>query len=153
DFTTLGRELEVVEAYLDIERARYEQRLRVRIEVPTELRTIRVPPLLLQPVVENAVKHGIAPRQRGGHLAVRARLENGSGNAPRLCLTVQDTGVGTTDVALERGKTTGVGLRNIERRLACQYGSSASLSIHTAAGVGTTVEIRLPTEPVETQED
>src|SRR5207244_489792 len=57
EFTTLGRELDLIEAYLDIEHARFEQRLRVRIDVPQALRTIRVPPLLLQPIVENAVKH------------------------------------------------------------------------------------------------
>ena len=84
---------------------------------------------------------------------VGARLENGAANQPCLCLTVQDTGVGTTDLALEHGKTTGVGLRNIERRLACQYGSSASLSIQTALGVGTTVEIRLPTDVMTAHED
>ena len=69
EFTTLGRELDVIESYLEIERARFEERLRVRIDVPTALRRIRVPPLLLQPVVENAVKHGIAPRaaRRRGH--------------------------------------------------------------------------------------
>ncbi len=61
EFTTLGRELELIESYLDIERARFEQRLRVRIDVPPTLRDLRVPPLLLQPIVENAVKHGIAP--------------------------------------------------------------------------------------------
>src|SRR5207237_6269311 len=60
EFTTLGRELEVVEAYLDIERARFEQRLRVRIDVPPGLAGLRVPPLLLQPIVATAVTHGIS---------------------------------------------------------------------------------------------
>ena len=72
EFTTLGRELEIVEAYLDIEHARFEQRLRVRIDVPPGLRDIRVPPLLLQPLVENAVKHGIAPQRDGGEVSVSA---------------------------------------------------------------------------------
>jgi two-component system, LytTR family, sensor kinase len=149
EYTTLGRELEMVESYLDIERARYEQRLLVRIDVPPHLRDIRVPPLLLQPVVENAVRHGIAPRQRGGDVTVSASLVNGR----QLCLTVRDTGVGTTPAALEQGKTRGVGLRNIERRLACQYGSDASLSIRTAPDAGTTVEIRLPTSVAPAPED
>jgi two-component system LytT family sensor kinase len=149
EYTTLGRELEMVESYLDIERARYEQRLLVRIDVPPHLRDIRVPSLLLQPVVENAVRHGIAPRQRGGDVTVSASLVNGR----QLCLTVRDTGVGTTPAALEQGKTRGVGLRNIERRLACQYGSDASLSIRTAPDAGTTVEIRLPTSVAPAPED
>src|SRR3977135_2277542 len=76
EFTTLGRELELVEAYLDIEHARFEQRLRVRIEVPQALRNIRVPPLLLQPIVENAVKHGIAPMRQGGDVTVTARIDS-----------------------------------------------------------------------------
>ena len=59
--TTLGRELKLIESYLDIERARFDERLRVRIDVPLALRDARVPPLILQPIVENAVKHGIAP--------------------------------------------------------------------------------------------
>jgi len=71
---TLGRELEIVESYLDIERARFEQRLRVRVDVPAGLRDLRVLPLVLQPVVENAVKHGIAAQQRGGEVTVTARL-------------------------------------------------------------------------------
>src|SRR5439155_16210281 len=106
-----------------------------------------------QPVVENAVKHGIAPRQRGGHVTVGARLENGPGESRRLCLTVQDTGAGTSEVALAQGRQTGVGLRNIERRLAHQYGSAASLSIQTVPGAGTTVEIRVPTDAPAARED
>ena len=76
EFTTLGREFELIESYLDIERARFEQRLRVRIDVPQALRGLRVPPLVLQPVVENAVKHGIAPLRHGGEVVVSARLES-----------------------------------------------------------------------------
>ena len=77
EFTTLGRELEVVESYLDIERARFDERLRVTLDVPADLRSIRVPPLVLQPIVENAVKHGIAPQRFGGEVTVRARLDRG----------------------------------------------------------------------------
>ena len=146
EYTTLGRELEVVESYLEIERARFEERLRVHIDVPAALRAIRVPPLLLQPIVENAVKHGIAPRQLGGQVVVCARLTDTGPDAHRLSLVVQDTGTGTTDAALQRGRQAGVGLRNVERRLACQYGAAASLSIRTAPDEGTTVKIQLPVE-------
>jgi len=144
EFTTLGRELDVVESYLDIERARFEQRLRVTIDVPPRVRSIRLPSLLLQPLVENAVKHGIAHKQSGGEVVVRARIERIGEERRQLSLTVQDTGAGTTPLALERGRTAGVGLRNVERRLECQYGASASLSIRTVSGEGTVVEIRLP---------
>ncbi len=144
EFTTLGRELDLIEAYLDIEHARFEQRLRVRIDVPQALRTIRLPPLLLQPIVENAVKHGIAPLRHGGDVTVTARIH---GSAPRtLILTVNDTGAGATPRELERGREDGVGLSNIERRLARQYGTAATLAITTEAGSGTTVEIRMPAD-------
>ena len=144
EFTTLGRELEVIEAYLDIELARFEHRLAVTIEVPFALRGIRVPPLVLQPLVENAVKHGIAPQRHGGAVTVRASLEAGQAETGRLVLTVYDTGAGASAAALERGRTSGVGLQNVERRLVGQYGKAASLSIRSVPGQGTTVEVRLP---------
>jgi signal transduction histidine kinase len=144
ELTTLGRELDLVEAYLDIERARFDERLRVRIEVSPALRTIRVPPLVLQPLVENAVKHGIAPERRGGEVVVTARIEHPHNAAPLLAVVVQDTGAGASAAALRHGRETGVGLKNVERRLVCQYGEEASLVLRSAPGRGTTVEIRLP---------
>jgi LytS/YehU family sensor histidine kinase len=146
EFTTLGRELDVIESYLDIERARFEQRLHVTVDVPVDLRGLRVPPLLLQPIVENAVKHGIATLRLGGDVRVSARVEQSGREPAQLSLVVQDTGAGATADALEQGREAGVGLRNVERRLACQYGTAASLSIRTTPGAGTTVEIRLPVE-------
>jgi signal transduction histidine kinase len=143
--TRLGREIELVESYLDIERARFEQRLRVTLDVPLALRGLRVPPLLLQPVVENAVKHGISPLRHGGDVTVTARLDV-SGGTRTLVLRVEDTGAGVGEHALARGREAGVGLANIERRLVCEYGGAASLSIRSEPGIGTTVEIRLPAE-------
>jgi signal transduction histidine kinase len=144
--TTLGHEIEIIESYLDIERARFEQRLRVRIDVPAGIRNVRVPPLLLQPVVENAVKHGVSPLLEGGDVLISARVQRNSGHAPELALTVHDSGTGTTIAELERRRNLGIGLRNVEGRLACQYGSAASLTVHTSPGEGTTVTIRLPAE-------
>jgi signal transduction histidine kinase len=145
EFTTLGRELDLIESYLDIERARFEHRLRVRIDVPAAVKTLRVPPLLLQPVVENAIKHGIAPLRLGGQVTVSARLD-GSGGSHALVLTVHDSGAGVSAATLRTSRETGMGLTNIERRLACQYGGAATLSIHSGPALGTTVEIRLPVE-------
>jgi hypothetical protein len=141
EFTTLGKEMEVIESYLEIEHARFEQRLRAHINVPEHLRHLSVPPLVLQPLVENAVKHGIAPQRRGGEVTVCARLD-GDANDQVLVISVHDTGIGAAAEAF--GRERGVGLRNVERRLECQYGAAASLSIHSAVGEGTTVEIRLP---------
>ena len=145
EFTTLGREMETIAAYLDIERARFELRLRATLDVPETLAHLRVPPLVLQPIVENAVKHGISPRREGGDVMVTARIDRSAGGS-QLVLRVSDTGAGATADDLQRGREHGVGLRNVERRLACQYGDEASLSITTGPAEGMTVEIRLPVE-------
>ena len=126
EFTTLGRELELVEAYLDIERARFEERLRVRIDVPPALRRIRVPPLVLQPLVENAVKHGIAPERRGGEVIVTARLRRPApGSDPQLTLVVDDTGAGASAAALRRGR---------ERRRPEQRRAAAGVPVRRSRG-------------------
>jgi LytS/YehU family sensor histidine kinase len=146
EWTTLGRELEVVEAYLDIERARFEERLNVTIDVPSAVRMIRIPPLVLQPLVETAVKHGIANKQAGGDVMIRARVERCPDGTHQLLVVISDSGAGSTADAVKQGRESGVGLDNVERRLACQYGPAASLSIQTAVSRGTTVEVRLPIE-------
>jgi two-component system LytT family sensor kinase len=146
ELTTLGRELELVEAYLDIERARFEERLNVTIDVPPSLRHICLPPLVLQQLVENAVKHGIAKKQVGGQVVVTGHLDPLATNPPRLVLSVRDTGAGSSVDALTRGRDVGLGLRNIERRLDSQYGPAASFSISSTLDVGTVVEVRLPVE-------
>src|SRR5581483_10613335 len=108
------------------------------------LRSIRLPPLLLQPLVENAVKHGIAHKQLGGEVVIRARVDRMADNRHQLAITVDDTGAGTTPERLQQGRRTGVGLQHVERRLGCQYGAAASLSIRTAPGEVTAVEVRVP---------
>jgi two-component system, LytTR family, sensor kinase len=144
EFTTLGREIDLIEAYLDIERARFEQRLRVDIDVPARLRHIRLPPLIIQPLVENAVKHGVAAKSAGGDITILATIDAAGRGGRTLVVTVRDTGAGISLAALERGRERGVGLRNIERRLQVQYGAAASLSIHSVPDEGTTVEVRIP---------
>ena len=148
-FTTLGGEMDVIEAYLDIERARFEDRLSVSIDVPRRLRGVRVPPLILQPLVENAVKHGIASRDVGGKVTVRARVEADDAHQPRfLHLTVADTGAGVGAAALRNGIERGVGIRNVQRRLDYQYEGAASLSIRSMPGQGAVVDIHLPLESI-----
>jgi signal transduction histidine kinase len=145
-FTTLGHEVELIESYLDIERARFEERLRVRIDVPPELRPLAVPTLLLQPLVENAVKHGIAPQRAGGEVVVTARatFDKGGDRSGRLHLCVTDDGAGATGAAFARGQRKGVGVGNIRRRLAGHYGDDAMMTIDTAPGRGTRVTLVLP---------
>ncbi len=147
EFVTLGEEISLIEAYLDIERTRFEDRLRVLIDVPTELRSLRIPALLIQPLVENAIKHGIAPQRSGGEVVVLARLEKKTEKETEtecLRLWVRDTGAGASDAALQTGRARGVGLSSIERRLLAHYGSEAKFDWQSASGLGTTVALTLP---------
>jgi two-component system LytT family sensor kinase len=145
EFTTLGEELEIVESYLAIETARFEERLRVTIDVPEELKGYRIPPLLLQPLVENAIKHGITPRKAGGAVIVMARADvSAADSGGVLHLSVVDTGIGASPAQLRRRRQKGVGLSNVEQRLVRYYSGQATLDVRTAADVGTTVEIRIP---------
>jgi hypothetical protein len=140
DSSTLGEEIDFVASYLEIERARYEERLSVQIDVPSDLRGVTVPSLVLQPLVENAIKHGIAPTRAGGVVRIRA-----FGTPGRLHLEVGDTGVGFEPGGEVRH---GVGLTNVRRRLVLRYGETADLEILSAPGSGTTVLIELPMSSV-----
>ncbi len=140
EFVTLGEEIDLVESYLAIECARFEERLRVAIDAPVALRDVRLPPLIIQPLVENAIKHGIARRREGGEVVVRARMTDGCD----LQILVRDTGAGAARDDIVRGRDAGLGLGNISRRLAVHYGSRARLDIVSQPGRGTTVEVRLP---------
>jgi hypothetical protein len=141
EFTTLGKELELVRLYLDLERARFEERLRFTIDVPAELQHVPVPSLLLQPIVENAIKHGIAPAAAGGSVEVRAGMEHapGSGRAGTLRVAVRNTGRAWSPPA---DPASGIGLRSVEKRLRHHYGEEASLRCETDGA--TVVTVRLP---------
>jgi sensor histidine kinase YesM len=119
----------------------------VTIDVPAALRTLPIPPLLVQPLVENAVKHGIAQSADGGEVVVAAFLESDLDAHQQLRLSVRDTGVGSTEAALARGRSRGVGIASIEHRLRCHYGEQASLRISTLPDVGTTVDLVIPVHP------
>lgn len=148
EWTTLGEELKLIEAYLDIERARFEERLRVSFDVPPELRELLVPSLVVQPVVENAVKHGIARTRAGGEVSISARIADAASrdtdDAARLIIVVRDTGAGSSFEQLIAGKRDGVGLANVEQRLRLCCGEAASLSIETAPGAGALIKLRVP---------
>ena len=141
---TLGQELEIVEAYLAIEQARFGERLTFRIDVPEELRPLPVPPLLLQPLVENSVKHGLTPRAQGGSITVSATIQSAKDEpGDVLRLIVSDTGVGLSPPGT-RAAGSGIGLSSVRRRLQRQYGTRGRIDVRGAAGAGTTVEILLP---------
>ncbi|HEX2205267.1 MAG TPA: histidine kinase, partial [Longimicrobium sp.] len=134
----LEEEVELVRLYLEIERVRFGARLRTEVEVDDDARAVPVPALVLQPLVENAVRHGIAPLARGGRVRVSARLREGAW----LHLAVEDDGAG---LHAGRGTAgTGVGLANTRARLASLYGPDHRFEVGPAPGGGTRVEVVLP---------
>jgi LytS/YehU family sensor histidine kinase len=151
EFVSLGEELELIRLYLEIETSRFEDRLRIEIDVPANLRLVRIPSLLIQPLVENAVKHGIAGSKTGGDVKISARHETVFGEDPNpmklLCIRVQDTGVGTSLPRLTSQHSDGLGLRSVEQRLKSYYGDGASLVIRSEPGCGTTAEVWMPVVP------
>jgi two-component system, LytTR family, sensor kinase len=142
--STLGAELSLITAYLDIERARFEERLSVEIDVPAALYSAVIPPLLIEPLVENAIKHAIAPFQRPGRLVLRARRDPPAGSSSALVITVEDSGPGLPDIENNTHARLGVGLRNIEERLEHVYGEAGTLRLTSSARTGTTAELRVP---------
>lgn len=141
EFCPLGEEIKLIEAYLEIEQARFEERLEVGIDVAKDLENIRVPSLILQPLVENAIKHGISKTARGGRVDISARLENTDGKM-NLILLVSDTGSGIDENELPKRRKERIGLNNIEQRLKSYYGKDASLNIKSIPGKGTQAEIK-----------
>jgi LytS/YehU family sensor histidine kinase len=135
----LGRELECLDLYLDIERVRFEDRLAFELDVPDVLRDALVPPLILQPLVENAVRHGIAPTIGGGRITVRARRDD-----DRISVVVEDTGRGWHGPA---GRREGVGLSNTRARLAQLFGDAATVHTRSSTTGGAVVALTFPYTP------
>jgi hypothetical protein len=133
--TNLGRELDMVKSYLDLLKMRMEERLTVVMQVPDGLRSAAFPPMMLQSMVENAIKHGLECKAEGGHLAVTAEIVDS-----RLRVTVADDGVGFGVVP---SKGTGLGLSNIRERLKLLHGEAGQLHIaaNIPSGVIATIEI------------
>ncbi|HEU4570508.1 MAG TPA: histidine kinase [Gemmatimonadales bacterium] len=129
----LREELEFLERYLEIERTRFPDRLRTAIEVPGALLGVRVPSFVLQPLVENAVRHGIAPRPEGGRVVVRARREGAL-----VALEVWNDGA-----PLAAGRRDGIGLTATRERLARLYGEAGTLTLSAADG-GVLARVTLP---------
>jgi signal transduction histidine kinase len=140
EFGSLGDEIKLIENYLDIEKTRFEERLQVTIEVPPGLRKLRVPALILQPLVENAVKHGISEAKKGGEVAIRAELKQEDGES-FLILAVEDTGAGFKTT---KSAGAGIGLENIRQRLRAHYGRAAALRIEPGETCGARAELKLP---------
>ena len=132
---TLGEELDLLRAYLGIMAVRMGDRLRWQIEADDTALALHLPPLLVQPLVENAIRHGLEPKAEGGHLAIRCRHE-----ADMAIIEVEDSGCGFVDTA----DADSVGLANVRERLRAYYGSAASLTIESNAFGGVTACLHLP---------
>jgi len=132
--TTLEQELQLTRAYLDIHQLRIGGRLSVAIEVPEEIARLRFPPLMLLTLVENAIKHGIAPQTEGGTIAIRALADT-----RQLRIEVRDTGAG-----LQHSAGTGMGLANVRERLTALFGAGARLVIEPNLPHGVVAAIEIP---------
>jgi len=133
--TSLGREVDMVTSYLDLLKMRMEERLTVDLQVPDGLRSAAFPPMMLQSMVENAIKHGLECKPDGGHLEVRAEIVDS-----KLRVTVADNGVG---FGVMPSKGTGLGLSNIRERLKLLHGEAGQLHIaaNVPSGVIATIEV------------
>ena len=132
----LGRELAVIQPYLEILKVRMEERLQTDLQVPDGLRSAEFPPMMIQSLVENAIKHGLEPKPEGGELRIRAEIVHG-----KLNVVVADTGLGFGKAATAG---TGVGLANVRERLQLLYGATASVTVTENQPSGTVVTIALP---------
>jgi signal transduction histidine kinase len=139
--STLGREMRLIRSYLELIQMRIEERLQVDIAVPEGLESADFPPMMLQSLVENSIKHGIEPKSEGGTVRVAAGVQNA-----QLWVEVSDTGVGVPDGEILDGPTsgTGIGLQNIRERLAVLYPGKSRLMLRSDPATGTVVRITVP---------
>jgi two-component system, LytTR family, sensor kinase len=136
--TTLSRELEFVTAYLQIEKVRFEDRLTIAFDIAPDTLDAQVPHLLLQPLAENAVRHGISKRIEQGEIRISA-----SHDEHQLYLAVRDNGPGL-DLSEGSSFREGLGLRTTRERLRTLYGEEHSVDIQSAPGEGLEINIRIP---------
>jgi two-component system LytT family sensor kinase len=134
----LHREIELLETYLDIERTRFGNRLQVALDLDPRANGLKVPSLILQPLVENAIRHGVGLRARGGRVDVRTRLAN-----RKVEIEIQDDGVGFS-ATRKYADREGVGLANTRARLHALYGSGYSFECNQAPEHGALVRVTIP---------
>ena len=142
---SLRKELDALDLYLTIERIRFEERLDVAYQIAPEVERALVPSMILQPLIENAIKYAIAHREEGGHVTIRAALEEGM-----LCLRITDDGPGIDNIeeALTR-RSNGVGLANTRERLQVLYGPRQKMTLENLSPNGLSVKLCLPFENSE----
>jgi two-component system LytT family sensor kinase len=141
-FVSLRQEMSLVQRYLEIQQMRLAERLQTMVDIPHDAAERRVPHFLIQPLVENAVQHGIARAELGGTVSIRARS-----SATHLDIEIRDMPRGAVD-AKGHSAGSGIGLAATRERLERLYGEGYRLEMHTVADGGTLVALRLPFEPV-----
>ena len=135
----LADEFDRLQDYLALMQVRMGARLSSSFDLPDALRNLPVPPLLLQPLVENAIQHGLEPKVDGGQIVISAREQDG-----QVLLEVRDTGLGFDPAKAPRSAAGGFGLAQVRERVASAYEGKASVSLESAPGSGTTVRLLLP---------
>lgn len=158
---TLEQEVETLQLYLGIERMRFEERLRTHFDISDEAMQAQLPSMLLQPLIENAIKYAVSPQEEGARISLTAKVSNG-----RLQIIVEDTGPGLVSsggyatsqgdlltYAASKSDSTGVGLANIRNRLAQAYGDAHRFETRAGQGGGFTVFIEIPYEAIVSEED
>ena len=136
---TLAQEVETLKLYLEIEKMRFDDRLRTHFDIDPRAAKARLPSLLLQPLVENAIKYAVTPQEEGADITVSARLAG-----ERVHIAVSDTGPGLIERQARPTLSTGVGLANIKERLAQAFGPDHRFDTRTNPGQGFSVEIEIP---------
>lgn len=136
DFVYLKDEVEFIQSYISIEKARFGNRLNLIIDIPDEMMDRKVPVFVLQPIIENAIKHGILPKAEGGKVYLKAYFQN-----DQIRFSIVDTGVGMNEEKLNEVLTEwpGIGLKNVNERLKLLYGEDHGLDIKTSVNNGTKV--------------
>jgi two-component system, LytTR family, sensor kinase len=145
-FVTLREELEAIDEYLDIETVRFGPRLSIEKAIDPASLDIVVPSMLLQPLIENSIKHGLSPKIGEGRITIRSVRENG-----HAIIDVIDNGVGVGPAHVERVKAGGIGLRNVNERLRVIYGANYQLQLDSVPGQGTCARIVIPELDVPTR--
>jgi LytS/YehU family sensor histidine kinase len=147
NFITLKDEIDYINIYLSLEQARFGDKLRVKMKIDPRVMSAKVPILTLQPLAENAIVHGLAPKEEGGVLGIRARQIRSE-----LHILIADNGIGMDAERLRRvfeegfGNNMGLGLTNVNERMISLYGEEHRLKIRSAPGVGTAIRLRIPLE-------
>jgi two-component system LytT family sensor kinase len=138
-FVTLREELSAVDEYLDIERVRFGPTLVVERDIDESCLDVVVPSMILQPLVENSIKHGLGRKVGEGRITLRAKRSPGF-----VSIEVQDNGVGLPQTRMETESESGIGLRNVNERLRVIYGAPYQLKLHSQPGQGTQARIEIP---------